>query len=80
MARDVVEVRHHGDGRLDDAGDELRLEAALVHERVGIVELGDGQELVAAITRSSAERLDLQPGDAVVALVKATEVMIGKER
>lgn len=44
-----------------------------------IVELPGGQELVAAITRSSAERLCLKPGDSVVALVKATEVMIGKE-
>ncbi len=35
-------------------------------------------EIVSAITRGSAERLQLAAGDEVVALVKATEVMIGK--
>ncbi|MHB0870523.1 MAG: TOBE domain-containing protein [Chloroflexota bacterium] len=37
-----------------------------------------GQEVVAAITRSSVERLGLEVGDQAVAIVKATEVMIGK--
>jgi molybdopterin-binding protein len=37
-----------------------------------------GQELVAAIARSSAERLELKPGVQVTAIIKATEVMIGK--
>jgi molybdate transport system regulatory protein len=37
-----------------------------------------GQEVVAAITRGSAERLNLQGGDEVVVIVKATEVMLGK--
>jgi molybdopterin-binding protein len=35
-------------------------------------------ELVAAITRSSAESLDLKAGDAVKAIIKSTEVMIDK--
>lgn len=35
-------------------------------------------ELVAAITRGSAESLGLKVGDAVKAVVKATEVMIDK--
>jgi molybdopterin-binding protein len=42
------------------------------------VSLGD-QELVSVITRGSAERLGLRLGDAVLAVVKSTEVMIGKE-
>lgn len=37
-----------------------------------------GQEIVAAITRGSVERLKLQPGDQVIAVIKATEVLIGK--
>jgi len=37
-----------------------------------------GQELVAVITRSSAERLRLSTGEQVVAVIKATEVMIGR--
>ena len=43
-----------------------------------IVELTDGQEIVSAITRTSAEGLNLQAGDEVLAIIKATEVMIGK--
>lgn len=38
----------------------------------------DGTELVAVVTRSSVERLGLAAGDVVVALVKATEVMLAK--
>jgi len=42
-----------------------------------VVDVG-GQELVAAITRASVERLKLRPGDAVVAIVKSTSIMLGK--
>jgi molybdopterin-binding protein len=35
-----------------------------------------GQEIVAAITRGSAEGLGLQEGSEVTVIVKATEVMI----
>jgi molybdopterin-binding protein len=34
--------------------------------------------VVAAITKSSAESLNLQPGDSVTVVIKATEVMIAK--
>ncbi len=44
-----------------------------------IVQLPDGQEIVSAITRSSAESLNLKEGDDVVAIIKSTEVMIGVE-
>ncbi len=37
-----------------------------------------GQELTSVITRTSAERLNLQPGDAVTVIIKSTEVMLGK--
>ena len=40
--------------------------------------LGDGQSLTAAITKDAAHDLDLAPGDAVVVIVKSTEVMIAK--
>jgi molybdopterin-binding protein len=35
-------------------------------------------EVVAAITRDSAQRLDLKVGDKVIAVIKATEVMVAK--
>jgi len=40
--------------------------------------LGDGQQLTAVITTDAAADLDLAPGDAVVVIVKATEVMVAK--
>lgn len=42
------------------------------------VDIGNGQSLAAAITRSSVERLGLQVGDEVVLIIKATDVMLGK--
>jgi molybdate transport system regulatory protein len=42
-----------------------------------LLSIGD-QELVSIITRGSAERLGLQVGDEVYAVIKSTEVMIGK--
>lgn len=42
-----------------------------------VVKVGD-QEIVAAITRGSVESLGIKEGDRVVAVVKATEVMIAK--
>jgi molybdopterin-binding protein len=44
-----------------------------------VVELPGGQEIVAAITLGSAETLNLKPGDDVTAIIKSTDVMIGKE-
>jgi molybdopterin-binding protein len=44
-----------------------------------IVRLAGGDEVVAAITKDSAESLGLAEGDDVTAVVKSTEVMIGKE-
>jgi molybdopterin-binding protein len=36
-------------------------------------------EIVSAITRGSAEQLGLKVGDPVTAIIKSTEVMIGKD-
>ncbi|WP_224335295.1 TOBE domain-containing protein [Haloprofundus halobius] len=40
------------------------------------LELEDGQTVTSVITANSAERLDLSEGDAVDAVVKATDVMV----
>ena len=53
---------------------EVTVDGLMAEVRVSI---GD-QELVAVITRSAAERLRLRRGDGVFAVVKSTEVMIGK--
>ena len=41
------------------------------------VDIG-GQDVVAAITRGSVERLAIAEGDRVTVLIKATEVMLAK--
>jgi molybdopterin-binding protein len=41
--------------------------------------LGDGQPLTAAITKEAASDLDLAPGDAVVVIIKSTEVIVAKD-
>jgi molybdate transport system regulatory protein len=43
------------------------------------IQLAGGDQVVAAITRDSAEGLGLTQGDQVTAVIKATEVMVGKE-
>jgi molybdate transport system regulatory protein len=52
----------------------LQIEGVMAEVRLRI---GD-QELVSVITRRSAERLALRVGDDVFAVIKSTEVMIGK--
>ncbi|HTP28374.1 MAG TPA: TOBE domain-containing protein [Steroidobacteraceae bacterium] len=42
-----------------------------------VVDIG-GREIVAEITKASVERLGIKVGDAVTAIIKSTEVMIGK--
>jgi molybdopterin-binding protein len=42
-----------------------------------VIDIG-GKDIVSEITKSSVERLKLQKGDEVTAIVKATEVMVGK--
>jgi molybdopterin-binding protein len=42
-----------------------------------VVDIG-GQEMVAAITRESAEALTLKRGNRVTVIVKSTDVMISK--
>ena len=43
------------------------------------IRLKGGDEVIAAITKESAESLGLKEGDEVRAVIKATEVMVGKD-
>ncbi len=52
------------------AGDGIMVEVKL--------DIG-GQELVAVITRSSADRLRVKVGERLLAVIKSTEVMIGRD-
>jgi PadR family transcriptional regulator AphA len=76
---------HGGDSRPDlrlSARNQLRGTVTTVHhgEVMSTVHalLGDGQLLTAAITKEAALELDLAPGDRVVVIVKATEVIVAK--
>ena len=44
-----------------------------------VIRLEGGQEVVASITKDSAQSLGLTAGDNVTAVIKATDVMVGKE-
>ncbi|HET6247094.1 MAG TPA: TOBE domain-containing protein [Tepidisphaeraceae bacterium] len=44
-----------------------------------IVDIGGGHQIVSLISASSAKRLKLKKGSAVVAIVKSTEVMISTD-
>jgi molybdate transport system regulatory protein len=62
-----------------------QLEGVVTHVTHGavmstvVILLPDGQEITAAITKDSAEGLELAEGDAVKAIIKSTEVMVGKD-
>ena len=43
-----------------------------------VVVTAGGLDLVSVITRTSAEQLGLKAGDRVTAVIKSTEVLIGK--
>lgn len=74
-------------GRTETAGETLSARNRLAG-RVRSVRLGEamaevvldcgGQEVVAAITRASAERLDLRAGVEACAVIKATDVMVSR--
>lgn len=42
------------------------------------VDIGGGAEVTASITNAAIEELGLQVGDAVTAIIKASDVLIGK--
>jgi molybdate transport system regulatory protein len=43
------------------------------------VVLPDGQKITAAITKEATENIGFAPGDQVIVVIKATEVMLAKE-
>lgn len=43
------------------------------------LEIADGVVITGLITKGSAEGLDIQEGDQLIAVIKATSVMFGKE-
>lgn len=55
---------------------EVRLGAVMAEV---ILQLDGGQQVVSVITVDAAKDLALKAGDEAVAIIKATEVMIGKE-
>lgn len=54
------------------------IKPGVVNARV-MLDIGGGNRLSSVITMESVEELNLKPGDTVYAIIKSTEVMIGKE-
>lgn len=50
----------------------------LINSEVAI-EVAPGVEITSIITKQSAQRLDLKPGDTVKAMVKASSIMIAMD-
>jgi molybdopterin-binding protein len=76
-------VTHHGvlvalSGRNQLRGivDEIRTDGLLAQVRLRIAD----QALTAVITRDAVRELKLRRGDQAVAIIKSTEVMIGREQ
>jgi len=44
-----------------------------------LVDIGNGRIITSSITNESVEELGIKVGDKVTAVIKASEVMIGKE-
>jgi len=53
---------------------EVRKGATTAHV---VVEIAGGQRVVSSITNEAADELELAPGKPVLAVVKASDVMIG---
>ena len=70
-----VLVSLSGRNRLRGVVEEVRREGLLAQVRLRIGE----QQLTAVITRDAVDELGLRRGDEATAIVKATEVMIGRE-
>ena len=70
-----VLVALSGRNQLRGIVDEIRTEGLLAQIRLRI---GD-QTLTAVITRDAARELKLKRGDEALAIIKSTEVMIGRE-
>jgi len=55
---------------------DVRKGATTTHVRI---EVAPGVVFTASITNESAEELGLKPGEKAIAVVKASDVMVGKE-
>jgi len=55
-----------------------KIEIGAVNAEV-VVELSNGEEIVAIITKESAERLGISEGKHVYAVIKASDVMIAAD-
>lgn len=71
-----VLVALSGRNRLRGIVDEVRAEGLLVQVRLRI----GTERLTAVITRDALDELALERGDEAVAIIKSTEVMIGREQ
>jgi len=76
LARDAETVRTSARNKL--MGVVARVERGAVNDEVTL-DLGGGKSLTATVTHESAETLELQPGERIAALVKASHVILAVE-
>lgn len=71
-----VIVALSGRNQLRAVVEEIRVDGLLAQVRLSV----GGQSLTAVITRDAVDELKLRRGDEALAIVKSTEVMIGRAR
>lgn len=76
LAASLPDMRLSARNQLD--GVVVRVDHGAVMSTV-VIRLEGGQEVVSAITKDSAEAMALAAGDAVKAIIKSTEVIVGKD-
>ena len=73
---EAVGLKISARNRINGVVKEVKKDLVTAHVKV---EIKSPTTITAVITTEAAEELELRPGDAVVAVIKSTEVMIAKE-
>jgi len=71
-----VKLRLSARNKLEGTIEELK--TGVVNSEI-VVKLKNGEHIVAMITKESTENMDLKVGSKVLAIIKASNVMIGVE-
>jgi len=84
-----VRPKMHNEAKLDEESNmrlsaRNQLKGTVVDVRKGQttshvrIDLGNGSFITSSITNEAVDELQLAPGDAVMAVIKASDVMVGK--
>jgi molybdopterin-binding protein len=58
-------------------GKVVKVETGVITAKV-VIDIGGGHQITSIISKDSVEELGLKVGDAATAIIKSTEVLVGK--